>query len=258
MATVQLFSQVASIIDRNIVKAVARECGSDKYAKTIDTWTHLVSMVFCQLADCQSLRDIELCLKRVEAVRQVRLNSKSAPTRAIADKPTRFHVENMPKGTYIAIPKVSSERRPIIPMAFLTPDTMCSDLLQIIPNAALYHFGVLTSSMHMAWVNAVCGRLKSDYRYSNKLVYNNYPWPTPTEEQKAQIEACAQAVLDARALYPDCSLADLYDPLTMPAELRKAHRALDAAVENAYGKKFESDAERVSHLFALYRSAVVS
>lgn len=164
----------------------------------------------------------------------------------------------MHRGTYIAIPEVSSERRPIIPMAFLTQETMCSNLLRLIPNATLYHFGVLTSSMHMAWVNAVCGRLEMRYRYSNKLVYNNYPWPTPTEEQKAQIEACAQAVLDARALYPDCSLADLYDPLTMPAELRKAHRALGAAVERAYGRQFQDDAERVSHLFELYRSAVVS
>ena len=212
------------------------------------------------LGDCSpaELRRMPLCLKRVEAVRQVRLNSKSAPTRAIADKPTRFHVENMPKGTYIAIPEVSSERRPIIPIGFMGPEVLCSNKLRLIPGATLYHFGVLTSHMHMAWTNAVCGRLKSDYQYSNKVVYNTFPWPTPSEEQKGQIEACAQAVLDARALYPDCSLADLYDPLTMPAELRKAHRELDVAVERAYGRKFESDAERVAHLFELYRSAVVS
>ena len=212
------------------------------------------------LGDCSpaELRRMPLCLMRVEAVRQVRLNSKSAPTRAIADKPTRFHVENMPKGTYIAIPEVSSERRPIIPIGFMGPEVLCSNKLRLIPGATLYHFGVLTSHMHMAWTNAVCGRLKSDYQYSNKVVYNTFPWPMPTEEQKGQIEACAQAVLDARALYPDCSLADLYDPLTMPAELRKAHRELDVAVERAYGRKFESDAERVAHLFGLYRSAVVS
>ena len=208
------------------------------------------------LGDCSpaELRRMPLCLKRVEAVRQVRLNSKSAPTRAIADKPTRFHVENMPKGTYIAIPEVSSERRPIIPIGFMGPEVLCSNKLRLIPGATLYHFGVLTSHMHMAWTNAVCGRLKSDYQYSNKVVYNTFPWPTPSEEQKGQIEACAQAVLNARALYPDCSLADLYDPLTMPAELRKAHRELDAAVEKAYGRRFENDAERVAHLFELYRT----
>ena len=208
------------------------------------------------LGDCSpaELRRMPLCLKRVEAVRQVRLNSKSAPTRAIADKPTRFHVENMPKGTYIAIPEVSSERRPIIPIGFMGPEVLCSNKLRLIPGASLYHFGVLISHMHMAWTNAVCGRLEMRYQYSNKVVYNTFPWPTPTEEQKGQIEACAQAVLDARALYPDCSLADLYDPLTMPTELRKAHRELDAAVERPYGQRFENDAERVAHLFELYRS----
>lgn len=127
----------------------------------------------------------------------------------------------MPKGTYIAIPEVSSERRPIIPIGFMGLEVLCSNKLRLIPGATLYHFGVLTSHMHMAWTNAV-GRLEMRYQYSNKVVYNTFPWPTPTEEQKAQIEACTQAVLDARALYPDCSLADLYDPLTMPAELRKA------------------------------------
>ncbi len=207
------------------------------------------------LGDCSpaELRRMPQCLKRIEAVRQFRLQSKRPGTRDIANKPTRFHQENMPNGTYIAIPEVSSERRDFIPLGFYTPDTMCSNLLRLIPNATLYHFGVLTSSMHMAWVRAVCGRLEMRYRYSNKLVYNNYPWPQPTAEQKAQIEACAQGVLDARGQYPDCSLADLYDPLTMPAELRKAHRALDAAVERAYGRKFKDDAERVGHLFELYK-----
>ena len=219
------------------------------------------------LGDCSpaELRKLPQCLKRVEAVRQVRLASKSAPTRAIADKPTRFHVENMPASTYIVIPEVTSERRPIIPMGFLGPEVLCSNKLRLVPNATLYHFGVLTSAMHMAWTNAVCGRLEMRYLYSNKVVYNNFPWPSPTDEQKAQIESCAQGVLDARALYPDCTLADLYDPLTMPPELRKAHRALDAAVDKAYGRKFKDpssplrgsaesgDADRVAHLFELYK-----
>ena len=206
------------------------------------------------LGDCSpaELRRMPECLKRVEAVREYRAASKRTSTMKLADKPTHFQTENMPKGTYIAIPEVSSERRPIIPIGFMGPEVLCSNKLRLIPGATLYHFGVLTSSMHMAWTNAVCGRLKSDYQYSNKVVYNTFPWPMPTEEQKAQIEACAQAVLDARALYPDCSLADLYDPLTMPAELRKAHRELDAAVEKAYGRRFENDAERVAHLFELY------
>ena len=207
------------------------------------------------LGDCSpaELRRMPECLKRVEAVREYRAASKRTSTMKLADKPTHFQTENMPKGTYIAIPEVSSERRPIIPIGFMGPEVLCSNKLRLIPGATLYHFGVLTSSMHMTWTNAVCGRLKSDYQYSNKVVYNTFPWPMPTEEQKAQIEACAQAVLDARAQRPDCSLADLYDPLTMPAELRKAHRALDAAVERAYGRKFESDAERVAHLFGLYK-----
>lgn len=209
------------------------------------------------LGDCSpaELRKMPLSMQRVQAVHDFRQQSKSAPTRAIADKPARFHVENMPKGTYIAVPKVSSERRRFIPIGFLDAQTLSSDLLQVIPDATVYHFGVLTSTMHMAWTRAVCGRLKSDYRYSNKLVYNNYPWPSPTDEQRTNIEACAQAVLDARALYPDCTLADLYDPTaaSLAPELVKAHAKLDAAVEQAYGRTFADDGERVAFLFDLYR-----
>lgn len=207
------------------------------------------------LGDCSpaELRQLPESMKRVEAVRKLRQESKSAPTRAIADKPRRFHVENMPCGTYIAVPEVSSERRRYIPMGFLDEKTMCSDLLKLIPGATLYHFGVLTSTMHMAWTRAVCGRLKSDYRYSNKIVYNNFPWPEATEAQQKKIAELAQGVLDARALFPGCTLADLYDPLTMPPELVAAHRKLDAAVERAYGSKFVDDAERVAFLFGRYR-----
>lgn len=207
------------------------------------------------LGDCSpaELRQLPESMKRVEAVRKLRQESKSAPTRAIADKPRRFHVENMPCGTYIAVPEVSSERRRYIPMGFLDEKTMCSDLLKLIPGATLYHFGVLTSTMHMAWTRAVCGRLKSDYRYSNKIVYNNFPWPEATEEQQKKIAELAQGVLDARALFPDSSLADLYDPLTMPPELLAAHCKLDAAVEKAYGRRFADDAERVAFLFGRYR-----
>ena len=141
----------------------------------------------------------------------------------------------MPNGTYILVPEVSSERRRYVPMGFMTPDVLCSNLVKIIPDAGLYHFGVLTSNVHMAWMRTVCGRLKSDYRYSKDIVYNNFPWPTPTDAQKAKIEQTAQTILDARTLHPNCSLADLYDEVTMPPELRKAHQQNDRAVMEAYG-----------------------
>lgn len=200
------------------------------------------------------LRKMPECMKRVEAVRNFRLASTSAGTVKLADKPTRFHVENMPEGTYILVPEVSSERRRYVPMGFMTPDVLCSNLVKIIPEASLYHFGILTSNVHMAWMRTVCGRLKSDYRYSKDIVYNNFPWPTLTDAQKAAIEHTAQAILDARALYPDCSLADLYDEVTMPVELRRAHQANDKAVMQAYGfwgsVKTESDC--VARLMEMY------
>ena len=209
------------------------------------------------LGDCppNELRKMPECMKRVEAVRQLRLASKSAGTVKLADTPTRFHVENMPEGTYIVVPEVSSERRRYVPMGFMTPDILCSNLVKIIPNATLYHLGVLTSNVHMAWMRAVCGRLKSDYRYSKDVVYNNFPWPTPTDAQKAKIEQTAQAILDARALYPDASLADLYDETTMPPELRKAHQQNDKAVMIAYGfwGKLNSEPACVSELMKMYQ-----
>ena len=208
------------------------------------------------LGECSpaELRQMPHCLKRIEAVREVRLASTSAGTRKLAERPTRFHVENMPKGNYIIVPSVSSERRRYIPMGFMAPTSMASNLVLIIPNANLYHFGILESNVHMAWMRAVCGRLKSDYRYSKDVVYNNFPWPTPTDEQKAKIEQTAQAILDARALYPDSSLADLYDELTMPVELRKAHQDNDRAVMQAYGfdVKTMTESQCVAELFKLY------
>ena len=134
----------------------------------------------------------------------------------------------------------------------MTPDVLCSNKLRLMPNATLYHFGILTSTMHNAWMRVVSCRMKSDYSYSIKIIYNNFPWPEANELQQAKIAEFAQAVLDARALYPDCTLADLYDPNLMPAELTDAHRKLDAAVEKAYGRKFADDAERVAFLFEKY------
>lgn len=209
------------------------------------------------LGDCSpaELKAMPLCYERVAAVREYRLKSPSAGTVKLADKPTHFHVENMPNGNYIILPKVSSEKRRYVPMGFMTPDALSSDLVFIIPEASLYHFGVLTSNVHMAWMRVVCGRLKSDYRYSKDVVYNNFPWPTPTEAQKAKIEQTAQAILDARAKYPECSLADLYDEVTMPPELRKAHQENDRAVMAAYGFKpgQTTESECVAELFKMYQ-----
>ena len=215
------------------------------------------------LGECTpaELKAMPHCMERVKAVREYRLASPSAGTVKLADKPTRFHVENMPKGNYIVIPEVSSEKRRYIPIGFFPPEVLCSNLVKIIPNTTLYHFGMLTSNVHMAWVRAVCGRLKSDYRYSKDIVYNNFPWPAPTEQQKAKIEQTAQAILDARALYPDSSLADLYDELTMPPELRKAHQANDRAVMDAYGfikgtAARTSESACVTELMKLYQKKV--
>lgn len=161
----------------------------------------------------------------------------------------------MPDGNSIIVPSVSSERRRYVPMGFIDKNSFASNLVLLIPDATLYHFGVLESNVHMAWMRAVCGRLKSDYRYSKDIVYNNFPWPTPTDEQKERIEQTAQAILDARALYPDSSLADLYDELTMPVELRKAHQDNDRAVMTAYGfdVKTMTESQCVAELFKLYQ-----
>ncbi len=159
------------------------------------------------------------------------------------------------KTDYVAIPKVSSERRRYIPMEYLSKDIIPGDKLFMLQDASFYHFGILEANVHMAWMRAVCGRLEMRYRYSAEIVYNNFPWPTPTEEQKAKIEQTAQAILDARALYPDSSLADLYDEVTMPVELRKAHQNNDRAVMQAYGfpiKDF-TESDCVAKLLEMYK-----
>ena len=209
------------------------------------------------LGNCppNELRKMPECLKRVEAVREFRQSSKRASTLKLAATPTRFQTENMPVGNYIVIPEVSSEKRRYIPIGYMDDSVLCSNKLRLMPNASLYHFGVLTSNVHMAWMRAVCGRLEMRYDYSIKIVYNNYPWPTPTDAQKAKIEQTAQAILDARALYPDCSLADLYDEVTMPPELRKAHQQNDKAVMQAYGFDIKTTTESscVAELMKMYQ-----
>ncbi|MCX7424863.1 MAG: class I SAM-dependent DNA methyltransferase, partial [Planctomycetia bacterium] len=209
------------------------------------------------LGDCPPnvLRAMPAVMQRVKAVRKFRLKSRSTPTQKLAERPTRFHVENMPKRKYLVIPEVSSERRRFIPMGFMPQTTLCSNLVKLIPDATLFHFGVLTSTMHMAWVRQVAGRLKSDYRYSAKLVYNNFPWPEVVTEAKRQaVERAAQKVLDVREAYPDASLADLYDPLSMPADLAKSHAALDRAVDRCYrSRPFAGEVNRIEYLFKEYQ-----
>ena len=215
------------------------------------------------LKECppHELRKMPECLKRINNVHNIRLNSSRSSTRKMADYPLSFATTNIPDKDYIVIPKVSSERRRYVPMGLLPPIILSSDLVFIIPDTSLYHLGILTSNAHMAWMRAVCGRLKSDYRYSKDVVYNNFPWPNPTEEQKAKIEQTAQAILDARALYPESSLADLYDELTMPPELRKAHQANDRAVMDAYGftkghPARTSESACVAELMRMYQKLV--
>ncbi len=240
-------------IEPRAKKYFKRWIGSDEFLNSYERWC-----LWLGGTPPEELRKMPEAKKRVAAVRKFRLESKSKPTQKLAETPTRFHVENMPKDNYIVIPEVSSERRKFIPIGFLEPNTFSSNLVKIMRGGTVFHFGVLSSTMHMAWVRAVCGRLKSDYRYSGGIVYNNFPWPVDaTDRQKRAIEEAAQKVLDAREQFPDSSLADLYDPLTMPPVLVKAHQALDKAVDAAYGKRtFASDAERVAFLFEEYQKLV--
>ena len=226
-----------------------RWLGGEEFINGIERW-------YLWLGQCQpeQLKKLPESMKRVNAVHRFRMESKSIPTKKIAGMPTRFHTEFIAESPFVALPQVSSIRRFYIPIAFLDNSVLCGDKLRVLQNATLYHFGVLSSAMHMAWVRTTTGRLKSDYQYSVLIVYNNFPWPqAPTDKQKQAIEDAAQAVLDARAKFPNASLADLYDPLTMPEALTKAHQKLDAAVDSAYAKrKFTGDSDRVAFLFELY------
>lgn len=200
------------------------------------------------------LRRMPMVMERVRAVRQFRLASRSEPTRRLAEMPTRWHVENLPRRRYLLIPRHTSERRQYIPMGYVPPKEMAGDSCLIVSDASLYHFGVLHSAMHMAWVRQVCGRLKSDYRYSGKLVYNNFPWAQDVSDAKQRrVEEAAQAVLDARARFPNATLADLYDADAMPLTLRQAHTRLDRAVDACYRRQpFATERLRLEFLFALY------
>lgn len=222
---------------------------ADEYLHSVPRWC--LWLVDASPSKTRSIAGIK---KRVEAVRAFRLASKKKATREMADQPTVFAEIRQPTFRFVVVPQHTSQLRRYIPFGYFPPDYIVHNSCSAIPDATLYHFGVLSSEMHMAWVRTVCGRIKSDYRYSTNLVYNNYPWPrTPTDKQRAAVEAAAQGVLDVRAKYPASTLADLYDPLTMPGPLLKAHQSLDRAVDRCYRKeRFESDLQRVEYLFALY------
>ena len=226
-----------------------RWIGADEFINGYERWC-----LWLGDASPAALRSMPHVMTRVDKVRQIRLASKSSPTRKLAEAPTRFHVENIPTTTYLVIPKVSSERRQYIPIGLEDASTLSSDLLFIVNDATNYHFGILSSLMHMSWVRYTCGRLKSDYRYSKDIVYNNFPWPeNVSDKAMSQVGHYAENVLSARSRYPDSTLADLYDPLTMPADLLKAHHELDKAVDRLYSSKpFTSESMRIAFLFELY------
>ena len=227
--------------------------GSEEYINGRERWILSLSDVPPEV-----LRRMPAVMDRIAAVKKIRLESKSKPTRELAKQPTRFHVTVISDGPFLCIPKVSSERREYVPIGWLEPPTIPSDLVFVLKDANLWHFGILTSRMHMAWLRYIGGRLKSDYRYSIGIVYNTFPWPNATDAQKSKVRQVAQTVLDARAKYSNATLADLYDTDVMTTEVRSAHRALDAAVDRLYRTAaFEGDRDRVEHLFGLYEKLIM-
>lgn len=246
--------------DEEKVELIAKEPGDAKFIRPLISAREFLNdenrwclwMVDASPADIRAMPEI---MKRVEAVRKYRLASKRDATKKLAEQPTLFGEIRQPDSNYVLIPRHSSENRRYIPMAFFDKRHIASDSCITLPRATLYHFGILTSAMHMAWMRQVCGRIKSDYRYSSSLVYNNFPWPeNPTPTQKQRVERAVQSVLDARAKFPNATLADLYDPDAMPKPLLEAHKALDAAIDACYRKKaFKSELERLEFLFAIYR-----
>ena len=229
-------------------KYIRKYIGADEFIKG--------KLRYCLwLKNCSpnELKKMPMVVQRIKKVKEFRLASKKEQTRKRAETPMLFAEDRYIPTVSLLMPMVSSENRKYIPMGFCEEDVVANNKSLFIPNAEIYHFGVLTSNVHMAWMKTVCGRLKSDYSYSATIVYNNFPFPAPTPEQKKKIEQTAQAILNARALYPDCSLADLYDELTMPPELRKAHQANDFAVMSAYGfDKKITESECVAELMKMY------
>jgi len=223
--------------------------GAEEFINGIDRWCiWLKGVPPHEISKSPFLKDILI------KIRYARAKSERDATKKLAETPYLFGEIRQPTSDYIIVPATSSERRKYIPIGFIPPAIIVNNAVQTIPGATLYHFGILTSIVHNAWMRAVCGRLEMRYRYSKDIVYNNFPWAVTTDEQKATIEKLAQAVLDARALFPDSSLADLYDPLTMPPELLKAHQTLDRAVMKLYGcKKDTTEPEIVAKLMEMYQ-----
>lgn len=237
-------------LEPNTIKIIKRYIGSDDLINNKNR--------YCLWLDESNLKDVRnmpMVLQRVSQVKSFREKSTDVNTRKWAEKPYLFQTDRQPKTDYLAIPEISSVSRKFLPISYLEKEIIASNKLYTIENSSLFEFGIVASSMHFSFMKTVSGRLKSDYQYSVGIVYNNFPWPmNPTEKQKQAIEDAAQEVLDARKNYPDSSLADLYDPILMPADLLKAHKKLDKAVDAAYGKKgFENEAERVAFLFDLYQ-----
>ncbi len=232
--------------DKNIEKYICKYIGSTEFINN--------KVRYCIWLDDKDFtwRKINEINKRVQSVQNFRLKSSAKPTRDKAETPYLFFFVSQPKNSYLLVPRVSSKRRKYIPIGFMPPEVIASDSAMIVPDAGLYHFGILTSNVHMAWMRTVAGRLKSDYRYSGNIVYNNFPWPETTPDQQTRIETAAQLVLDARANYPDSSLADLYDPLSMPPDLLKAHKKLDTEVCKAYGTIWKKEEDCVADLMKMY------
>ena len=226
-----------------------RYMGSREFINNVERWFLLINRIPPHL-----LHKMPLALQKLEEIKEYRLSSNSAPTRKLADTPAKFHFENMPDKEYLVIPQTSSGRRRYVPIGFLTPDVLVNNKLQVMREGGLYELGILSSNVHNAWIRTVAGRFREDFTYSVSVVYNTFPWPKATEEQREGIKLTAQAILDARALYPESSLAVLYDELTMPPELRKAHQNNDRAVMQAYGFSIKNMTESkcVAELMGMY------
>lgn len=235
------------------LKYIKRFYGAKEFLHNEKRWC-----LWLESASPKELKSMPMIMARIDATRKFRLESSKLATQKYANYPTRFMEMRQPSTSYILVPRHTSENRRYIPFGFMEESAICGDANSMIPHSSLYHFGILISNVHMAWVRAVCGRIKSDYRYSNDVVYNNFPWPAPTDEQKAKIEQTAQAILDARKLYPNDSLADLYDERTMPPELRRAHQQNDKAVMQAYGFSIRDTTEStcVAALMKMYQQLI--
>jgi len=226
--------------------------GSKEYLNGIRRWC-----LFVQQIPEESLSSMPETRKRIQNVREFRQASSSKPTQAIADRPMNFHVETFPENIFLVVPKVSSERRPYIPVGYLKTDSLASDLLNVVADAGIYIFAIISSKLHMCWIKTVRGRMKTDYRYTAGLCYNTFPFPELNATQRSELEGHVFNVLDQREAWPEKTLAELYDPDTMPDSLREAHHQMDLAVEQCYRKKpFTSDAERLAYLFRMYEQMI--